>query len=206
MWSTAGFRFARDAPLDMRMDRSCGQPLAERLAELDAQSLADILRRYGEEPDASRIAQAIVRAAPTRTAELASVVESAMSAPQRRRLGKRIHPATRTFQALRIWLNEELTELDGFLAAAPELLVIGGRLGVITFHSLEDRRVKRRFRSLSERPEIPRRVPLLESELAPARFAIPKGWGTGRVARADEIESNPRARSARLRILERRYD
>lgn len=198
-----GFSFRGDAPLDMRMDQSRGVPLAERLSELDAPALADVLRRYGEEPDASRIAAAIVAAAPKRTSELAAVVEAAMSAPQRRRLGRRIHPATRTFQALRIWLNDELGELERFLADAPELLVVGGRLGIITFHSLEDRCVKRRFRALSQRPAETVRVPIPEAELPPLRFGIPKGWANGRVAAADEIDANPRARSARLRVLER---
>ncbi|TPV96640.1 MAG: 16S rRNA (cytosine(1402)-N(4))-methyltransferase RsmH [Myxococcales bacterium FL481] len=199
-----GFSFRGDAPLDMRMDPSRGAPLSERLAELDVKALAGVLRRYGEEPDASRIAAAIVQAGPRRTAELAAVVEAAMSAPQRRRLGRRIHPATRTFQALRIWLNDELGELERLLDSAPDLLVVGGRLGVITFHSLEDRCVKHRFRALTRRPEAALRMPVPEAELMPLRFAIPKGWANGRVATPAETAANPRARSARLRVLERR--
>ncbi|MEE9385226.1 MAG: 16S rRNA (cytosine(1402)-N(4))-methyltransferase RsmH [Nannocystaceae bacterium] len=199
-----GFSFRSDAPLDMRMDASRGAPLSERLVGLDVPSLARILWRYGEEPDAQRIATAILREGPTRTLALADVVSAAMSARKRRALGRRIHPATRTFQALRIWVNGELEELERFLEVAPGYLCVGGRLAVISFHSLEDRRVKQRFRSLSRAPELPRQIPLRESERPVARFAVPSGWASGRAASTEERGLNPRARSARLRLLERR--
>jgi 16S rRNA (cytosine1402-N4)-methyltransferase len=198
-----GFSFQGDAPLDMRMDTTRGPTAADLLATIDARALARILRDYGEEPDAARIAKAIVSARPTTTAALASTVEAAMSARQRRQIGKRIHPATRTFQALRIHVNRELEELATFLDEAPELLRVGGRLAVITFHSLEDRAVKRRFSALSRAPEPPRGLPIPAAELPTARFLIPKGARQGWTAGAAELEHNPRSRSARLRVLER---
>lgn len=201
-----GFSLRADAPLDMRMDPTSGRSAADVIATIDAAELTRILREYGEEPDAGRIARAIVDARPQSTVALAGVVAAAMSAPQRRKLGRRIHPATRTFQALRIHVNAELDELDQFLRDAPNLLAPGGRLGVITFHSLEDRRVKKAMRSLSKRPEPPPHVPVRDAELPPAPFALPSGYGQGVVATPEEIDANPRARSARLRVLERCAD
>lgn len=198
-----GFSFRSDAPLDMRMDPSSGPTAADVLASIDPGSLTRILREYGEEPDAARIAKAIVAARPTTTAELAEVVSAAMSAPQRRKLGKRIHPATRTFQALRIHVNAELEEIDGLLQDGPGLLVVGGRMAIITFHSLEDRRVKRRFSQLSAAPRPPAGVPMTEAELPRPAFAIPRAYARGVTASSEEIDRNPRARSARLRVLER---
>lgn len=198
-----GFSFQAAGPLDMRMDPTQGQPASEVLGEMDAQQLARVLREYGEEPDAKRIAKAIVAAKPTTTRELADVVATAMSAAQRRSLGRRIHPATRTFQAIRMLVNDELMELDKFLETAPELLVVGGRLGVISFHSLEDRRVKRRFRELSTGEQPPAGVPLRADELPRPAFEIPTEFRGGVTADQDERERNPRARSARLRVLGR---
>ncbi|MCA9635450.1 MAG: 16S rRNA (cytosine(1402)-N(4))-methyltransferase RsmH [Myxococcales bacterium] len=198
-----GFSFMGDAPLDMRMDTTRGPTAAEVLATIDAKALTRLLRELGEEPDADRIAKAIVATRPTTTRALAEVVENAMSARQRRQIGKRIHPATRTFQALRIHVNRELEELATFLDEAPELLSLGGRLAVITFHSLEDRAVKRRFGALSRAPEPPRGLPIPAAELPTARFSIPKGARQGWTASAAELETNPRSRSARLRVLER---
>lgn len=198
-----GFSFQADAPLDMRMDPTRGASAAELLATIDVRSLARVLREYGEEPDAERIARAIVAARPTTTGALATIVAAAMSAPRRRQLGARIHPATRTFMALRILVNRELEELDRFLEDAPERLAIGGRLGVITFHSLEDRAVKRRFAALSQAPQAPRGIPLRADEAPRPRFAVPPGARQGFVAGDAELESNPRSRSARLRVLER---
>jgi len=198
-----GFSFRADGPLDMRMDPSRGATAAELLAELDAARLTRILREYGEEPEAPRIATAVVKARPTTTRGLAEVVTAATSARQRRKLAGRIHPATRTFQALRIAVNDELGQLDRFLTDAPSLLGVGGRLAVITFHSLEDRRVKRRWRALSRPPEPPAHLPLRERELPRPRFSIPAGHAGGVTPGPAELESNPRARSARLRVLER---
>lgn len=198
-----GFSFRGDGPLDMRMDPSRGRSVAELLAEIDVDRLTKILRDYGEEPDARRIAAAIVAARPTTTRKLAAVVTEAASARQRRKLGLRIHPATRTFQALRIEINDELGQLDRFVADAPECLIVGGRLAVITFHSLEDRRVKRGWRALCRPPQPPPHLPLRTDELPQAKFTEPRQWKGGSVATPEEIDANPRARSARLRVLER---
>ena len=198
-----GFSFRAHAPLDMRMDASRGATAAERIAAMGVPDLARVLREYGEEPDARRIAQAVIAAAPTTTDELARTVEGAMSARQRRALGTRIHPATRTFQALRILVNDELGELDRILEDGPELLAPGGRMGVISFHSLEDRRVKQRFRALSRPPELPRGLPVTAAEMPKARFAMPRRLAQGLTADEQELTDNPRARSARLRVLER---
>ena len=199
-----GFSFRGDAPLDMRMDRSRGKTAAEVLAEIEVGPLTALLRELAEEPDAKRIAAAIVAARPTTTSALADTVANAMSARQRRKLGTRIHPATRTFQALRIHVNDELGELDRFLADAPPLLAVGGRLAVITFHSLEDRRVKTRFRDLTTPPPLPPHLPIPESERPRPRFSsVPEVPRTGLLPAATELDANPRARSARLRALQR---
>ena len=198
-----GFSFQGDAALDMRMDPTVGITAAEVLATIDVPTLARILRNLGDETDASRIARAIVQVRPTTTAALATVVETSMSARQRRQLGKRIHPATRTFQALRIHVNRELEELDVLLGDAPELLLPGGRLVVISFHSLEDRAVKRCFVGLTKTAELPSGLPIPASELPAAPFLIPRGFRQGKTASDSEREHNPRSRSARVRVLER---
>ncbi len=206
-----GFSFRTDAPLDMRMDPTSGETAAQLLERIDAGELAELLRRFGEEPEARRIAEAIVRAKPRTTGSLAAVVEHAMSGRARRALGKRIHPATRTFQALRIVVNGELDELEALLEVGPARLCVGGREGtvggriaVITFHSLEDRMVKRRFAALTRPPEVPRNLPMTAAELPKPAFAIPPGFPRkGVEADAAELEQNPRSRSARLRVIER---
>ncbi|MBX7080077.1 MAG: 16S rRNA (cytosine(1402)-N(4))-methyltransferase RsmH [Nannocystaceae bacterium] len=198
-----GFSWRVDAPLDMRMDPRRGRSAADVLGDIDGGALTRILRELGEEPEAPRIAAAIVRARPRTTFALAEVVAAAMSAPARRKLGARVHPATRTFQALRIHVNDELGELDALLAAAPDRLARGGRLGIISFHSLEDRRVKQRFATLSSPPPMPAHVPLREHERPRPAFAIPPEFRGGVTAADDELAHNPRARSARLRVLER---
>ncbi|RME27928.1 MAG: 16S rRNA (cytosine(1402)-N(4))-methyltransferase RsmH, partial [Deltaproteobacteria bacterium] len=140
-----GFSLQADGPVDMRMDPSTGEPAAALLDRLDLNGLVRILREYGEEPRARRIARAILAGRPwTSTRALAETVAEASGYRH-----SRIHPATRTFQALRIAVNDELGELERALAAAPGLLAPGGRLAVITFHSLEDRLVKHRFRTLA---------------------------------------------------------
>jgi 16S rRNA (cytosine1402-N4)-methyltransferase len=143
-----GFSFRRDEPLDMRMDRSQGPPAADLLRGVEERELADVIFQFGEERYSRRVARAIVRArqeAPlTTTGQLAAIVRRAV--PHRGH--QRIDPATRTFQALRIWVNRELEGLDTFLAQAADRLREGARLAVITFHSLEDRIVKHAFRAL----------------------------------------------------------
>ena len=198
-----GFSFRGEGPLDMRMDPTRGRSAAELIAGIDQGALAKLLRDLGEEPDAGRIAAAIVAARPTTTSGLAQVVADAMSARQRRKLGLRIHPATRTFMALRIEVNDELGQLDRFLDDAPSMLMVGGRLAVITFHSLEDRRVKRRWRQLGRPPQPPVHLPLRAEDLPKPSFVVPREHAHGLVPQASEIASNPRARSARLRVLER---
>jgi 16S rRNA (cytosine1402-N4)-methyltransferase len=201
---TRGFSFRADAPLDMRMDPTRGPTAAELIATSGAPQLAAILREHGDEPDAERIAQAIASARPTTTAALAMLVSQAMSGHERRKLGARVHPATRTFQALRIAVNGEHLELAALLRDAPGLLHAGGRLAVITFHSAEDRAVKLRFRELTRVEAPPRELPVPAHELPQAAFFEPSPWRGGRGADADELARNPRARSAKLRVIERR--
>lgn len=181
-----GFSFRRDEPLDMRMDRSAGPTAAELIARADAPDLADVIFKYGEERHSRRIARAIVRAreeAPVATTgRLAQIVRSALP----HRGYQRIDPATRTFQALRIWVNRELDGLDTFLSRATGRLLAGARLAVITFHSLEDRIVKHAFRALaagSVAVRVLTRKPLVPDEA--------------------EVARNARARSAKLRVIER---
>ena len=178
-----GFSFRRDDPLDMRMDRTSGPTLADLLAEATPEGLADVIFEYGEERRSRPIARAIVAAAAGAgigtTAELAAVVRRAA----RYRGRSRIDPATRTFQALRIWVNRELDGLDAFLRAAVGRLKAGARLAVISFHSLEDRIVKRTLRELERGGELALRI-LTRKPLRPAE---------------EELARNPRARSARLR-------
>ena len=196
-----GFGFRAGGPLDMRFDPGRGVPASELVATLDAAALADIFRRYGEEPRAGRIARAIVweRAiAPVDTAErLAAVVErAAPAAPGRRR----IHPATRVFQALRIAVNDELGALEAVLAAAMDLLRPGGRLVVLSYHSLEDRIVKR-FVAMERKGCIcPPAVPVCVCGRVPRLRAV----GPQPVMPAPaEVLHNPRARSVRMRAAER---
>ena len=179
-----GFSFQRDEALDMRMDTSQGPTAADLIAEADERDLADAIYRYGEERRSRAVARAIVaarRGTPIRTtAQLASIV--------RRVVGRsgRIDPATRTFQAIRIWVNGELDGLDLFLRAMCARLRAGARFAVVTFHSLEDRPVKHTFRAVAAEGEAFRLV--TKKSLVPGD---------------DEIRSNPRARSARLRAIER---
>jgi 16S rRNA (cytosine1402-N4)-methyltransferase len=180
-----GFSFRLGGPLDMRMDRSTGPTAAELIATVEEKTLADVIWRFGEERHSRRIARAIVRARDrqplTETAALASVVRAAAGG----RGSQRIDPATRTFQALRIWVNRELDGLDAFLDEAVNALEPGARLAVIAFHSLEDRVVKHTFRRLAAdgRIQLVTRKPVGPADA--------------------EVERNPRARSARLRVAER---
>ncbi len=217
-----GFSFQADAPLDMRFDRSSGPSAADLLRELDEEALADILWRYGEERLARRIARRIVQARGrepvVRTGQLARLVEE-VAGGQRGRL----HPATRSFQALRIAVNRELERLPEGLAQATRLLAPGGRLAVISFHSLEDRIVKAFFRQEEGECDWPARLPAggcphfrpAGDRQRPCRAQRGAGCArpaslrqVGRLVRptTEEIEGNPRSRSARLRVAERRGD
>ena len=182
-----GFSFRRDEPLDMRMDQSAGQTAADLIRNTSEQALADIIFKYGEERQSRRIARAIVearRTSPvTSTGDLASIVRRSL----RRRGYTRIDPATRTFQAIRIWVNQELDGLEVALEAMCRRLRMGARLVVISFHSLEDRIVKHTFRALEHGGEVAIRV-------LTKRPVIPQD---------EEVEQNPRARSAKLRVAER---
>jgi 16S rRNA (cytosine1402-N4)-methyltransferase len=196
-----GFSFAKDGPLDMRMEQS-GPSAADVVNAAEAEHLSRIIGVLGEERKARAIAQAIVRArgdAPIRTTQ--ALVRAIEKATGRQRPQDRIHPATRTFQALRIYVNRELDELAHALAAAERLLKPGGRLAVVTFHSLEDRIVKRFFAERSGKlPAASRHMPGREAEMA-ARFT-PLFRGHQEAGAAETAE-NPRARSAKLRAGER---
>jgi len=187
-----GFSFQADGPLDMRMAKS-GLTAAEWLNEADEAEIARILRDYGEEPRARSIARAIVAARPVeRTAELAAIVRRAAGF----RPGQKADPATRTFQAIRIHLNAELDELEEGLAAAERSLKPGGRLAVVTFHSLEDRIVKRFFRERSGgSPAASRHRPVIVDPLEPTFERVAKPVSPSE----REVAANPRSRSARLR-------
>jgi 16S rRNA (cytosine1402-N4)-methyltransferase len=191
-----GFSFSKDGPLDMRMSQA-GQSAAEFLNTADEAEIARVLRDYGEEPRARAVARAIVAARPlTRTAELAAVVRKALGYRQ----GQKSDPATRTFQAIRIHLNAELEELEMGLRAAERVLRPGGRLAVVTFHSLEDRIVKRFLKERSGNvPAGSRHRPQIARGPAPTfeKVAKPVSPSEGELAR------NPRARSARLRTAVR---
>jgi 16S rRNA (cytosine1402-N4)-methyltransferase len=196
-----GFGFRAGGPLDMRFDATRGVPAAELLATLDADELAALFRRYGEEPNAGRIARAIVnerRTAPIATAEaLAALIERTV--PQDPRKRKRIHPATRVFQALRIAVNAELDALEAALAASMDLLRPGGRLVVLSYHSLEDRIVKRFIAAERRGCICPPEVPICVCGRNPRLRPL----GKSLTARPEEVAANPRSRSARLRVAER---
>ncbi len=192
-----GFSFMADAPLDMRMDTTQGESAAEFLAQASEREIADVLWNYGDERFSRKIARAIVtdrtESPITRTGELASLIERVVG---RREPGK--HPATRSFQALRIRVNGELDALAHGLDAALSLLKVGGRLSIISFHSLEDRAVKLFIRDHSGRVQGSRRGPPVEA--APARLAA---VGKAQFPSDAELAVNPRARSAVLRVAEK---
>ncbi|WP_407702921.1 16S rRNA (cytosine(1402)-N(4))-methyltransferase RsmH [Thiorhodovibrio frisius] len=194
-----GFSFNQDGPLDMRMDPSQGEPLSAWLAGAPVAEIVRVLKDYGEERYAARIARAIEREraqrALTTTGALAGLIERSVPT---REPGK--HPATRSFQALRIVINQELDELRACLAGVTELLAAGGRLVVISFHSLEDRIVKRFIRDQARGPVLPKSVPVR----AAASSGLLRSLGGALRPGESEIATNPRARSAILRVAERR--
>jgi 16S rRNA (cytosine1402-N4)-methyltransferase len=194
-----GFSFRLEGPLDMRMDPDSGISAADWIAMADEDEMGEVIRRYGEERFARQIAHAIAAArkiSPIRTTgELAQIVAGAV---RKREPGQ--HPATRTFQAIRIFLNRELEELEAVLPACVQRLKPGGRLAVISFHSLEDRIVKRFMRDEERGPELPRGLPVRAADIAPGRL---KRIGKAVHASEAETEMNPRARSAVLRVAER---
>lgn len=197
--ASRGFSFLRDGPLDMRMDPTSGKSAADWLAVAKEGEIADVLKEYGEERFAKRIARALVRSrdeeGPIRTTgRLAEIVAAANPRWERDK-----HPATRSFQAIRIFVNRELEDLDRCLEQVVELLAPGGRLAVISFHSLEDRRVKRFIRRHAKGEELPPGLPIREEQLKRSLRAV------GRAIRAgeDELAVNPRARSAVLRVAEK---
>ena len=201
-----GFSFMKDGPLDMRMDNSQGLSAAEWLKQVSEQDLAWVLKTFGEERFAKKIAKAIVdynKSAVqnggeclTRTLQLAELI--AQTVPFK---DKHKHPATRSFQAIRIFINAELDELEKVLASALAVLAPGGRLSIISFHSLEDRMVKHFMRKQSQGEAIPKGLPLREDQIQ--RNQRLKVIGKAIMPSEDEIAQNPRARSAVLRIAER---
>ncbi len=195
-----GFSFQKAGPLDMRMSGE-GETLAQLLSRVDERELASILRRFGEEPFARPIARAVKRAVVSGerldTARLAEIVAAAIP---RRAWPRRIHPATRTFQALRIAVNDELGSLAAWLESLPVLVRVGGRAAAVSFHSLEDRMVKERFRALTGACTCPPGLPVCACGARAGFAAVTR---KAIVAGVEEASRNPRARSARLRAVER---
>ncbi len=197
-----GFSFGKDGPLDMRMDPDAGESAAQWLARAGEAEIADVLYTLGEERQSRRIARAIVarrtQAPLTRTAELAELIASVMPRGGAVSDKSRIHPATRSFQAIRIFVNRELADLETGLDAVLAALKPGGRLAVISFHSLEDRIVKRFITRQAKAPAGNRRLP-------EATGFVPTLRALGDAQRADaaEVDANPRSRSAVLRVAER---
>ena len=194
-----GFSFSKAGPLDMRMDPTRGQTALDVIRQTDVATLGELLLELGEERYGRKIARFIKEADPRTTTELASIVAKAIPIAEQRK--SKIHPATRTFQALRIAVNAELEQLERLLHAFPELLAPGGRCAIISFHSLEDRLVKNRFRDLAWTTSLPRHL----AEQAGERVEPVCELVTRKAIFADddEIARNPRSRSARLRVCER---
>jgi 16S rRNA (cytosine1402-N4)-methyltransferase len=193
-----GFSFLRSGLLDMRMDTSQGETARQWLAKVKHSDLAYVLRKYGEEKFAKRIATAIVETRAereiTETGDLAEIVANAIPVKEKHK-----HPATRSFQAIRIYINQELQAVEKGLEGAASVLAKKGRLSVISFHSLEDRIVKRFMRDMSSRPKLPAGLPVMEADIVVPFQLVLKPV----VAGVAELDINPRSRSARLRVLER---
>ncbi|AMG30243.1 16S rRNA (cytosine(1402)-N(4))-methyltransferase RsmH [Grimontia hollisae] len=200
-----GFSFMRDGPLDMRMDPTSGIPASQWLAEADADDIAWVLKEFGEERFAKRIARAIVahredetKEPLTRTLQLANLIASVSPSRDRKK-----HPATRCFQAIRIYINSELEEIETAMQGALEVLAPGGRLSIISFHSLEDRLVKRFIRKQSKGPDVPHGVPLTEEQIRALGQAKMKPVGKALKPSDVEVSDNTRSRSSVLRVAEK---
>ncbi|WP_413285838.1 16S rRNA (cytosine(1402)-N(4))-methyltransferase RsmH [Vibrio sp. MA40-2] len=200
-----GFSFMKDGPLDMRMDPTSGISAAQWLLEAELDDITWVLREFGEEKFARRIARAIVthredeqKEPLTRTSHLAKLISDV--SPSRE---KKKHPATRSFQAIRIYINSELEEIDLALKGALSVLAPKGRLSVISFHSLEDRMVKRFMRKESRGPEVPHGIPLTEQQISALGSAALKTVSKAIKPSSDEVEVNNRSRSSMLRIAEK---
>jgi len=193
-----GFSFTRSGPLDMRMNTEEGESAMQWLSRVSLNDLTHVLRKYGEEKSARRIATAIIEsrndAEITDTGQLAEIIVKAVPGYEKHK-----HPATRSFQAIRIYLNEELQALEEGLHAAVSVLAVAGRLVVISFHSLEDRIVKRFMRNITNPPALPAGLPVMSADNVVPYRLVAKPCVPGE----EEITRNPRARSARLRVLER---
>ena len=194
-----GFGFNGDGPLDMRMDTRSGMTAAEWIASAPEQEIADVIKTYGEERFAKRMASAIVKVRVdtpiTSTRQLASIIAEANPKWEPNK-----HPATRAFQAIRIFINRELDDLELALSSMVDKLVIGGRLVVISFHSLEDRIVKRFMRDQARGIQLPRHVPVVDSDAGKTLNLIGKAIKPS----DEEVARNPRSRSAVMRVAERR--
>ncbi|MEK9711744.1 MAG: 16S rRNA (cytosine(1402)-N(4))-methyltransferase RsmH [Thalassolituus sp.] len=193
-----GFSFMNDGPLDMRMDPDAGISAAEWVATTDENEIVRVLKEYGEERFAKRMARALIRERAersiTRTSELAEIIKEANPAWEKHK-----HPATRAFQAIRIAVNNELGDLENVLADSVDLLLPAGRLAVISFHSLEDRMVKRFIRAQEKGKDLPPGIPVTDDQLGKTMKKIGKAIMPGK----EEIDRNARSRSAVLRIAER---
>jgi len=196
--ASRGFSFLRSGPLDMRMNPQVGQSAAEWLANVDEYDLVTVLMHKGEEKFARRIASAIVAARQeeeiTDTVQLANIIAEAKPIKDKKK-----HPATKSFQAIRIHINRELEVLESALQTSLNVLSVGGRLAVISFHSLEDRMVKRFFRDVSRGPQLPKDIPVLAKDIEQPYKLIGKAIKPSK----QELQENPRARSSVLRVLER---
>lgn len=195
-----GFSFLRDGPLDMRMDNSQGETAAHWLARAEIEDMAWVFKTYGEEKNSRHIARCIVadreKTPFLRTKDLADLIARVSKSKERNK-----HPATRVFQAIRIYINSELEQIDQALEGALTVLAPQGRLSVISFHSLEDRMVKRFIRRHSQGKSVPRGLPITEAEIDKTRLL--KGIGKAIKPSEQEVERNTRARSSVLRIAER---
>jgi len=193
-----GFSFLKSGPLDMRMNTEQGESAMQWLARVEMRDLILVLKRYGEEKFSKRIATAIIEARAEHeiddTVMLAGIISDAIPVKEKHK-----HPATRSFQAIRMYVNQELQSIEAGLQAAASVLSVGGRLAVISFHSLEDRMVKRFMRAKSSRPKLPPGLPIMDKDEQPPYRQVGKSWIAGK----QELAENPRSRSARLRVLER---
>ncbi len=196
--ASRGFSFIKQGPLDMRMNPDVGQSAAQWLATVAEYDLTTVLMHFGEEKFARRIANAIVKTREETqindTVQLANIIEAAIPVKPKNK-----HAATKSFQAIRIYINRELEVLEHALQSGLNVLAVGGRLAVISFHSLEDRMVKRFFRKMSQGPQIPKDIPIMAKDLEQPFRLIGKATKPGK----QEVQENPRSRSSVLRVIER---